>query len=1028
MASIGDIQKETNILNHLIEYSSYYLTHEGENLKEAPLKKTVFLLAKLTLYDPDEKLIPPLDRNLFKNIIDISKERIDVLKTSPNQTLPQNMPAELDGLVKNYEDYKKKLNEDGLKKLQAHTYRLSEQQRRILLQKQAEEIVKNSPDELADVFSQGFPQYDDGDIEKLADRIQKTAIECVQQNIDPPTVSEVVEKWYQEDTPNITPDQAENVIKIIDYQNTLSKTYSYGKILKTQGEIEANENETEFRQSVEEILQQNQGKISREEAEDYVRNQTDFKNRLLILDNSRQQIKLLTKNIIDLAIDAVGGKQTEEGKLLDKSREKISSDVFIALGSPANDFAFGTEQSEETNIVNLVKQTVYFSFSAPVNLGKRAAVAKAALALQNSVTPAIQNNPAAVNNVIALNFQNQKVVAFAKVDPRDAMGTAYGSFFSFFLEPDLKKLTESFTGFIGEFPSAVLYKYGSLPALTKLKLFKLNSPQAFNSASQDPRFLYGLNAEQKSAVWEFSQKYFAFSQDHQTISGLIRLKAAIDYEQATGSIKGIALQITPGLLKNIASHPDYTFYFIGEYAKSLAFSMVKEKVRRPVLNYIAVKVFKTHTVDDFGRIRFRPTYFLQRTAGSLTKKLLSKLPASIAKLLIPGVGWAGFLLQFAPDLTKKIIKYLGLGFGVFLAWLLQFGPIAVASSLIGSVIGAAFGWVLGGPFGAIGGFFLGGVLGGLIGIGIIKAWSLITGAASSLLSGLVPTTSAGGLTAATSGMAAAAAPITGVFLVTTVGANLLYNQFLQAGFNPYRLEGLSSTYTQIQSNNLNEIFKQTADQICIPLAALKSISKIEASRTWGYTDEEVAKFSTSGWWKTASQEELERGYCIDTCLSYDCKKINRKTNTYCDTGDTNPNCKKTTVFGPMQFEEITWAARFSCKKNPDGTFDNDCLMERCNLKKAILAAAEKIKTNSNDKETGPCDSTTKSWDKNTMMCRVAGSYCGACGTDWCNNTKRQECSLAPLSEDEIKICLGDPNCGTDYCGTAWTNYQGGGGK
>lgn len=594
---------------------------------------------------------------------------------------------------------------------------------------------------------------------------------------------------------------------------------------------------------------------------------------------------------------------------------------------------------------------------------------------------------------------------------------------------------------------------GRIPYVIRIKLLGAENPQQIDNYVHALKAKHAggelsLSPAQITALETASSYIKTFHNQHPNLS-----KITSFYYQHT-----IGISLTKAFGSQILWHPDYSLYIPVQLGK-IYFSQNWELYWKPSTIDWAVKNLPLkglglgvwYKKNDWGlyenpleRAKHAVGNFVVKKSINFTGKVTYKIGHFFGSEKITNTGLkllSGELLgklagiwTIGGAIITKTLKYVGLGIGAIFLWATSYGIPGLIGFGLSFTAGIAAGIKMGLIASAVGGPIVGIVVGAIttlvvtfLGTGL-TVWLLSHGLLPSFGGLGISTASAGGLATATSGLASAALPITGVFLVTTVGANLLYNQFLQAGFNPYRSEGLSSTYTQIQSNNLNEIFKQTADQVCIPLAALKSISKIEASRTWSYTDEEVAKFSTSGWWKTASQEELKRGYCVDTCLTNDCAKINRKTNTYCQPGDGNPDCKKTTVFGPMQFEEITWANRFSCKRNSDGTFDNDCLMERCNLKTVIVAAAEKIKANSNDKETGPCDSTTKSWDKNTMMCRVAQSYCGSCGTDWCNNTKRQECSLAPLSEEEIKTCLKDPNCGEDYCGTAWTNYQGGGGK
>lgn len=589
------------------------------------------------------------------------------------------------------------------------------------------------------------------------------------------------------------------------------------------------------------------------------------------------------------------------------------------------------------------------------------------------------------------------------------LGIAYEGLLSFIISPASEKISTPIFEFFKGFGEATLDEYGQLPTLLKYEVYS-GDPNAREKIFQS----YGLNPEQKVAIEDLFKKFGDFSQKHKTIAGLINFLSKIELEKAQFSPAGIALTVGPAFFKGIIAQPDMAGQYAWYFAKQFTVYAVKQNVIRPRLNTIALKL-GTHVKDPAThQIRFKLTYNIQKATVSFFKKTATRLglkaPLWLTKYIIPGFGQFSLAVTFLRGPLGKLKNFLIYGLGAFYLWLMQFGQAAVLGSIAGGITGAVLGFIAGNIPGAILGFVLGTVGGGLLAVSIPK----ILGGIGSVLSGSTATASAAAFPGAlTAGITSAALPITGVFLGTTIGVNLFYYQFLQAGFNPYRDTGQTSIVQT--SKELDDILQKAADDVCIPVAMLKAISRIEAKDVWNYTPEEIAKFSTDGWWKTATPEELKRGYCVDTCLTYDCAKINRKTDTYCEPGDTNPDCRETTVYGPMQFEEITWASRFYCPKNPDGTFDNDCLMKRCNLKTTISAAAEKIKANSGSTK---CDN----WDKDTVT-RAAKGYCGSCGVT-------PTCKVEPKDKNteewkKWKICR-DKNyqCGDDYCGLAWEYYQG----
>ncbi len=172
----------------------------------------------------------------------------------------------------------------------------------------------------------------------------------------------------------------------------------------------------------------------------------------------------------------------------------------------------------------------------------------------------------------------------------------------------------------------------------------------------------------------------------------------------------------------------------------------------------------------------------------------------------------------------------------------------------------------------------------------------------------------------------------------------------------------------IKSQKLVGFFNDAASKNCVPPAMLLAIAEREASGTFSYTDDQVTKFSTPGWWNGASQTELgpapTGGYCYNTC-----------TQIHCD----DPNAD---VRGAMQFEAGTFAGyvdqlRAQLGHEPD----------RCNVQDAIYAAALKIKANS-----GTGSSECAAWSEGTVR-QVARKYCGSCdsascGGDYCDQVLR----------------------------------------
>lgn len=185
--------------------------------------------------------------------------------------------------------------------------------------------------------------------------------------------------------------------------------------------------------------------------------------------------------------------------------------------------------------------------------------------------------------------------------------------------------------------------------------------------------------------------------------------------------------------------------------------------------------------------------------------------------------------------------------------------------------------------------------------------------------------------------------------------------------------------------NLTTVIGNAATRNCVPPALLMAISRMEAGGVWGWSCEDVAKYSRDQWWTSATPGELIAGYCYDTCAA---------------TG----LCSGLTVMGPMQFEGGTWKGIM-----PEYTSNNTPypLMDRCRLDLSIEAAARKIKGDS-----GTGANNCGPWNEATVR-QVAKSYCGSCGLGGCQNPANppNECNAA---------CGGE---GVDYCENVWLLYK-----
>lgn len=76
------------------------------------------------------------------------------------------------------------------------------------------------------------------------------------------------------------------------------------------------------------------------------------------------------------------------------------------------------------------------------------------------------------------------------------------------------------------------------------------------------------------------------------------------------------------------------------------------------------------------------------------------------------------------------------------------------------------------------------------------------------------------------------------------------------------------------AGSLDEVINKAATREGMPVAALKAIMKVEAAKTFEYSEDEFKRFSTSGWWNGLQSEasrladnhpDIVRGYAYNTC-------------------------------------------------------------------------------------------------------------------------------------------------------------------
>lgn len=200
--------------------------------------------------------------------------------------------------------------------------------------------------------------------------------------------------------------------------------------------------------------------------------------------------------------------------------------------------------------------------------------------------------------------------------------------------------------------------------------------------------------------------------------------------------------------------------------------------------------------------------------------------------------------------------------------------------------------------------------------------------------------------------------------------------------------GVSATSTtpfqQVNSGNMKELIKTVGDGQCVPPALILAIAHTEGYQSLKYSEEEVALFSTDGWWKTATSDQLERGYCFDSC---------KRRGAYCLATDN--------VMGATQFNLNTWRGILpqitSAVRSLFGRDVTDDEHERCNLQNAVVATAVKIK-----KDSGTSSTECTNWSEDVVR-KVALPYHGSTckrpnGTDYCEDVVKTYRSYSSLNQ------------------------------
>lgn len=207
-------------------------------------------------------------------------------------------------------------------------------------------------------------------------------------------------------------------------------------------------------------------------------------------------------------------------------------------------------------------------------------------------------------------------------------------------------------------------------------------------------------------------------------------------------------------------------------------------------------------------------------------------------------------------------------------------------------------------------------------------------------------------------------------------------------------------------SDLMEIFRKASTAKCVPMPMLLAIGEIEGGSMFNFTPEEIKRFSTPDWWVGASDEELKRGRCTNSCEPDPVNKC--------------PAVEEPAIAdvrGVMQFLIGTWQGppeangegghvpqiREALKQEciASGESENACQVwgsykpQRCNLRDVIIGAAIKMRANS-----GTSENQCASWPENVVRNVASYYYGGKPSPDSCITTG-----------------------GWNYCDKAWENYQ-----
>lgn len=999
-------------LQHLQEYANFFAQNIWQDERYGLTKNEVILLARIyfPLYFQNNPQININDPKIFQEIITLCQFAINFPQGTnnyPPPNIPQNLPAWIIELEKFKTDQK------ALDALRKKTYYNLKRQSLGLDTKKSDAEIREAQatQNIAVAVSQQTAQT----LQLTQQNIQDF-VEAVVAEMRPPPPPKPTAPFQPPSQPQLDFDNAlKEAVKEWESQNPQQKTYSSALAQavsayyqNNQAEIQdlfnqqkkyypllTPENDETTRNEIikfEAFSLTQKYKIDPLRALEIAERQVDAEIQINIYTNvCTEAFSLIEKSIAEVKLT-----DPQSAKILKKKQAEIAYDVASKIAIRGN-LSIHSDQELIKAVQNVASTSAEASVLAHTDLPHGPSFRKAGKALKTAVANQV---PQSQITQIAQNHQSYSSIT---PDPDGlGLGIAYEGIFSFIISPTSEKISGPLFEFFKGFGERTLEEYGKLPALIKHSIYS-GDQDAVNKLFTT----YDLSPEQKVAIQDFFKKFQYFSGKHKIIAGAINILSKMELEKAQFSPVGIGLTVLPAFFKGVTSRPDMAGQYAWYFAKQYTIAFVKQKYIRPRLNALALKL-GTHTIDRAShQIRFKFTFYLQKNTVGFFKKITFKLglkaPLWLTKFAIPGFGPLLMALDFLGGPLKRLRDILGFALLGFYLWLYQFGIAAILGGLAGGIVGAVMGFVAGNIPGAIIGFALGTVGGGLLAITISKALGGIGG----FFSGLVPTASAAGLPALTTGFASAAAPITLGFVGVTAGLNLFYSQFMYMGFNPYR--DVSNVGAIEMNKDLGDLFQKAAQDACIPVAALKAISQIEAARVWTYSEEEIAKFSQYGWWKTATPDELKRGYCTDTCApaTTSCAYFNENTLQYCPLPPP-PTCRKTTVYGPMQFEELTWTFRV-CNKDIS---NKDCLMKRCVLPESIKIAASKIKD-------GAKSTSCTSWDEATVK-KAAEAYCGSCGV-------LPVCGPPPPKPwpDSYTECYRENSaCGEeDYCEAAWENYQ-----